>query len=458
VLVRVGGGGLLEEHPRSGAAELLAGLADRGERHCGGRGEVDVVVADDRDVLRNPDLMAGHLLQDAEGDEVVGAENGGGPVRRPHGGDVRAGFLPCGHVERPDVDHVQVFRPPPGVAKSAQRPLVAVGDLADRARAADVGDVLVAGGQQVGDGEVTAEHVVDRDRALAARRRPAVDEDHRRSAPLQPGEPRARADHRRDEHALHPVLFEQFQVALLLAFLVVAVAQDDGEAGLARLVFHAARQVGEERVGHVEHHQAERPAPPRAKLAGGLVAHEAELRDRGVHPLARRPGHDVGPVEHVGHRGDGDAGVGGDLPDADRHGYPLLHGQGDSMKRYILALPASLQVRPGELVPPWPDPEDGLAGAKEPRVIVDLAPAYLVRLFKDATGLPPKAYLAQVRAERAAVLLLNTHDPVTSVGREVGWPDQNYFARRFKAHYGLSATTYRKRFAAWAAAHPTGGL
>jgi AraC family L-rhamnose operon transcriptional activator RhaR len=85
-----------------------------------------------------------------------------------------------------------------------------------------------------------------------------------------------------------------------------------------------------------------------------------------------------------------------------------------------------------------------------------LAPAYLVRLFKDATGLPPKAYLAQVRAERAAVLLLHSDDPVTAIGRAVGWPDQNYFARRFKAHYGLSATTYRKRFAAWAAAHPPG--
>jgi AraC-like DNA-binding protein len=52
------------------------------------------------------------------------------------------------------------------------------------------------------------------------------------------------------------------------------------------------------------------------------------------------------------------------------------------------------------------------------------------------------------------VLLLHSDDPVTAIGRAVGWPDQNYFARRFKAHYGLSATTYRKRFAAWAAAHP----
>jgi len=76
-----------------------------------------------------------------------------------------------------------------------------------------------------------------------------------------------------------------------------------------------------------------------------------------------------------------------------------------------------------------------------------LAPGYLVRLFKAATGLPPMAYLAQVRAEKAAVLLLHSDEPITSIGRDVGWPDQNYFARRFKAHYGLSATTYRERFA-----------
>jgi AraC family transcriptional regulator, L-rhamnose operon transcriptional activator RhaR len=80
-----------------------------------------------------------------------------------------------------------------------------------------------------------------------------------------------------------------------------------------------------------------------------------------------------------------------------------------------------------------------------------LAPGYLVRLFKASTGLPPMAYLARLRAEHAAALLLHSDQPITSIGREVGWSDQNYFARRFKAHYGLSATTYRARFAAGAA-------
>jgi AraC family L-rhamnose operon transcriptional activator RhaR len=80
-----------------------------------------------------------------------------------------------------------------------------------------------------------------------------------------------------------------------------------------------------------------------------------------------------------------------------------------------------------------------------------LHPGYLVRVFKEATGLPPMAYLAQVRAEQAAVLLLHSDEPITGIGAAVGWSDQNYFARRFKAHYGLSATTYRTRFATRAA-------
>jgi AraC-like DNA-binding protein len=74
-----------------------------------------------------------------------------------------------------------------------------------------------------------------------------------------------------------------------------------------------------------------------------------------------------------------------------------------------------------------------------------LAPNYLGRLFKSATGLPPMAYLAHHRMETAAVLLGRTDQPVAQIGEAVGCTDQNYFARRFKAHYGLSPTTYRLR-------------
>lgn len=78
--------------------------------------------------------------------------------------------------------------------------------------------------------------------------------------------------------------------------------------------------------------------------------------------------------------------------------------------------------------------------------LLHLAPGYLVRLFKGATGLPPMAYLARLRVELAATRLLHTDHSIAHIARSVGWPDQNYFARRFKVHFGLSASVYRARF------------
>jgi sugar (pentulose or hexulose) kinase len=91
----------------------------------------------------------------------------------------------------------------------------------------------------------------------------------------------------------------------------------------------------------------------------------------------------------------------------------------------------------------------GWDGAFDPALSDQLAgelavdPSYLVRLFKSDTGLPPIAFLNRHRAELAANLLLRTELPIAGVGERVGWSDPNYFARRFKAHFGMSATAYR---------------
>lgn len=71
--------------------------------------------------------------------------------------------------------------------------------------------------------------------------------------------------------------------------------------------------------------------------------------------------------------------------------------------------------------------------------------SYLVRLFRQHTGLAPMTFLAQRRAARAAVLLRTTAEPIDDIGAAVGWNDPNQFNRRFKACFGMSASTYRAR-------------
>ena len=78
--------------------------------------------------------------------------------------------------------------------------------------------------------------------------------------------------------------------------------------------------------------------------------------------------------------------------------------------------------------------------------LLHLNPAYFVRLFKKHTGLSPIAYLNHQRAERAANLLVETQKSIAEIAREVGWADQNYFARCFKSHYGMSGKVYRARY------------
>lgn len=72
--------------------------------------------------------------------------------------------------------------------------------------------------------------------------------------------------------------------------------------------------------------------------------------------------------------------------------------------------------------------------------------SYLGRLFSRALGTTPMQYLARIRAERAAQLLLRDNRPVAEIAEAVGWPNPDHFARRFRLHFGISATEYRDRY------------
>ena len=75
-----------------------------------------------------------------------------------------------------------------------------------------------------------------------------------------------------------------------------------------------------------------------------------------------------------------------------------------------------------------------------------LNPRYLIQLFKRDTGLSPIEYAHRLRLEQAATLLAQSDQAIARVAQAVGWEDANYFARRFRAHFGCAPGCYRARF------------
>ena len=67
------------------------------------------------------------------------------------------------------------------------------------------------------------------------------------------------------------------------------------------------------------------------------------------------------------------------------------------------------------------------------------------RVFHKIYGLPPTAYVAQLRMKRACELLENPWLSVSEVAWACGFSDSNYFARQFKAASGCSPREYRKQ-------------
>lgn len=110
--------------------------------------------------------------------------------------------------------------------------------------------------------------------------------------------------------------------------------------------------------------------------------------------------------------------------------------------RFLMELFRSLQA-PREFCPPsvekarrcleteYADPGlsmDRLAAA------ASCSKFHLSRLFKQALGRSPHAYLQQLRLRRALELVTSTGKPIKQIAQEVGYRDYAYFGKEFRRH------------------------
>jgi len=75
--------------------------------------------------------------------------------------------------------------------------------------------------------------------------------------------------------------------------------------------------------------------------------------------------------------------------------------------------------------------------------LTGLSTFHLIRVFREATGIPPYAYLEQIRVNRAAALI-RSGCPVSSVAFQTGFADQSHLTRFFKRLVGVTPARYQR--------------
>ncbi len=70
-----------------------------------------------------------------------------------------------------------------------------------------------------------------------------------------------------------------------------------------------------------------------------------------------------------------------------------------------------------------------------------MSPFHLLRMFRDAVGLPPHAYLTQLRVRHAKALLTRGAS-IADVARWTGFADQSHLTRHFKRIVGVPPGRY----------------
>jgi AraC-like DNA-binding protein len=76
--------------------------------------------------------------------------------------------------------------------------------------------------------------------------------------------------------------------------------------------------------------------------------------------------------------------------------------------------------------------------------IAGVTPHHLVRVFTKLNGISPMSYLAQLRANRAKILLQRPELNITEIGRSVGYARVPHFSRMFRRETGMSPRAFRR--------------
>lgn len=77
-----------------------------------------------------------------------------------------------------------------------------------------------------------------------------------------------------------------------------------------------------------------------------------------------------------------------------------------------------------------------------------ISPRHFTRLFKDAFGAAPAAYVGTLRLGEARRLLSQEHASLKSVAASIGFASVDSFRRAFERQFGVAPSAYRGRFAA----------
>ncbi len=76
--------------------------------------------------------------------------------------------------------------------------------------------------------------------------------------------------------------------------------------------------------------------------------------------------------------------------------------------------------------------------------VAALSEFHLARMFRVSFGLPPHAWIAQARLDRARTLLRTTEFSLADIATRCGYANVSHFSHRFRASVGATPNAYRR--------------